>query len=190
MFRWETELVDAFVQSEPWRLVEKDGWKSVVAREVDGYFGVPDVMIGLIGQSRSGARLTRSFAFEAKLRDWRKALVQAYRYRAFSEYSYVVLDEAKAQAAVENLDLFERSSVGLVTVSVDGATDVIFSPPFARPYCSRLRQRLRKELLETLDFDVISRFTGINHYRSACTCHHEIPSYGRHDWTIGIECTV
>jgi hypothetical protein len=56
-------------------------------------------------------------AIEAKLRDWRRALVQAYRYLQFSTESWVVLDHSRAAAALRMTDLFASSGVGLATYS-------------------------------------------------------------------------
>jgi len=59
-------------------------------------------------------------AIEAKLRDWRRALTQAARYRAFAHQSWVLLDEATIRPALANLDQFARLNVGLASISVDG----------------------------------------------------------------------
>jgi len=41
-------------------------------------------------------------SFEAKLRNWKKALSQAYRYKRFSNYSFVLLDEKYINPALKN----------------------------------------------------------------------------------------
>ena len=58
-------------------------------------------------------------SIEAKLKDWRKALVQARRYKRFSDFSFVLLDGAQASAAKNHLSLFEAQNVGLVSLTVD-----------------------------------------------------------------------
>ena len=62
-------------------------------------------------------------AFELKLRDWRKGLVQAYRYRYFCDCSIVVLPSDVAQRASQRLELFASLDVGLW--SFDPDSDVI-----------------------------------------------------------------
>jgi hypothetical protein len=52
-------------------------------------------------------------AFELKLRDWRKGIVQAYRYRYFCDWSIVVLPSDVAQRASQRLELFASVDVGL-----------------------------------------------------------------------------
>jgi hypothetical protein len=57
-----------------------------------------------------GQRLT---AFEVKLLDWRKGLIQGHRYRYFCDRAIVVLPEKTAKIAEANLDLFRSLNVGL-----------------------------------------------------------------------------
>jgi hypothetical protein len=57
----------------------------------------------------------RLFAFEAKLKDWRRALKQAFRYRYFADKAIVVMPLANASIAIANLDAFRHLEVGLWT---------------------------------------------------------------------------
>lgn len=59
-------------------------------------------------------------AIEAKLRDWRRALVQAYRYLQFSTESWVLLDYARAASAIKERALFESCGIGLASFSSIG----------------------------------------------------------------------
>ena len=59
------------------------------------------------------------FAFEAKLKDWRRALQQAFRYRYFADKSIVVMPHEHAGAAIENVEAFKHLSVGLWTLDRD-----------------------------------------------------------------------
>lgn len=59
-------------------------------------------------------------AIEAKLRDWRRALVQAYRYLQFSTESWVVLDHARIASATKESELFRSCGVGLASFSALG----------------------------------------------------------------------
>ena len=62
-------------------------------------------------------------AFELKLRDWRKGIVQAYRYRYFCDRSIVVLPRDVVGKASKRLEVFRSLEVGLW--SFDPDTDVI-----------------------------------------------------------------
>jgi hypothetical protein len=52
-------------------------------------------------------------AFEVKLADWRKALMQANRYRFFAHVPIVVLPIDRTRPALEYLETFELLGVGL-----------------------------------------------------------------------------
>ena len=75
----------------------------------------------------------KSIAFEAKLRNWKKALLQAYRYKWFAEYSYVILDDAHSNPAIQNIDSFEKMNVGLLTITTDGIIKENFHPKRQKP---------------------------------------------------------
>ena len=62
-------------------------------------------------------------AFEAKLRDWRTALHQAYRNTCFAHSSYVVLPKKTALAAFRFVGEFEKRGIGLCYV--DDSTLVV-----------------------------------------------------------------
>lgn len=75
-----------------------------------------------------------NYAIEAKLKDWKRALKQAYRYRWFAEYSFVVLDTYHANAALKNIDFFVKYNVGLASVSTDGVLKQYFNPTRQQPF--------------------------------------------------------
>ena len=52
-------------------------------------------------------------AFELKISDWQRAMMQAHRYRYFANSSIVVLHSDKLKNAVEYLDTFKKINVGL-----------------------------------------------------------------------------
>lgn len=56
---------------------------------------------------------TRITAFELKLRDWRRAFHQAYRYSYFADCAVVVLPPNVAARAKNNIHLFQQYGIGL-----------------------------------------------------------------------------
>ena len=60
-------------------------------------------------------------AFEGKLKDWRRALQQAFRYRYFADKAIVVMPCENAGPAVSNLEAFRHLCVGLWTFDVKTA---------------------------------------------------------------------
>jgi hypothetical protein len=60
--------------------------------------------------------LDNVISIEAKLKNWKRALQQAYRYKRFSHFSFVLLDEKYSSSAIKNLSTFEKMGVGLITM--------------------------------------------------------------------------
>lgn len=59
-------------------------------------------------------------AIEAKIKNWNHALSQAYRYKKFSDLTFVLLDETYSNSAKKNLDSFEKYNIGLITMNSEG----------------------------------------------------------------------
>ena len=111
--------------------------------EVAAPGGVPD----LVMFACRGRRLYYVVAVEFKLRDWRRALRQAFRYRNCVNEAYVVLDEARGRAAIEHVDVFERANVGLATVDRTETVRVWHVPEPALPFSRSYARALAGELL-------------------------------------------
>lgn len=74
-------------------------------------------------------------AIEAKLRDWKRALTQAYRNRQFATQSWVVLDGHYSVSELA-LDSFRKAHIGLATCSTLGRLEILVHtdtmPPSSR----------------------------------------------------------
>ncbi len=93
--------------------------------------------------------LTDSIAIEAKLKDWKRALKQAYRYKWFADKSFVFLPIQNIDVPKENIDLFRRYNVGLAGVSKDNGIKVIYSPQKESPISYNMRIVLNEHLIST-----------------------------------------
>ena len=79
---------------------------------------------GLAKQSQNGLDILsvrtppfeRLIAVEAKLSEWERVLVQAYRNLQFADESWVVVDHAYIRRAVAQLERFRLSGVGLASI--------------------------------------------------------------------------
>jgi hypothetical protein len=81
-------------------------------------------------------------AFELKLNDWRRALLQANRYRFFAHVPIVVLPAEKCALALAHLPTFRLLGVGLWSfAAATGRILAHFTPHRSRP--RDLRQALR-----------------------------------------------
>jgi hypothetical protein len=82
---------------------------------------------GLARQSRNSLVIStikslpydRLIAVEAKISNWQRVLVQAYRNLQFADESWVVLDHAFVRPAVARVDRFRVAGVGLASVDCD-----------------------------------------------------------------------
>jgi hypothetical protein len=72
-------------------------------------------------------------AFEAKLKDWRYALDQAYRNTCFAHKSYVVVPKGTALTAFAYVAEFKRRGVGLCYVDNAGEISVLVEPEVSIP---------------------------------------------------------
>lgn len=60
-------------------------------------------------------------SYEAKLHDWKKAIIQANNNKNFSTYSYVVFpDETAKKLATNKNDYFKYNNIGLIGVTTEG----------------------------------------------------------------------
>lgn len=114
-------------------------------------FGRPDAVWTTLDLSDGHWICGETTAMEMKLRNWRRALIQAFRYRAFANCAFVVLDAANARPALQNIDLFRRSSVGLITVDVAGDVEIHYAPDPSPPVCSRMTSKLLDAVIAHID---------------------------------------
>ncbi|MBL0427948.1 hypothetical protein [Ramlibacter alkalitolerans] len=82
-------------------------------------------MAGLAKQAGSSLNIAtvksppydRLIAVEAKISNWQRVLVQAYRNLQFADESWVVLDNAFVRPAVAQVARFEAAGVGLASIA-------------------------------------------------------------------------
>jgi len=86
-----------------------------------------------IGVAPLKGRLSFAAAVELKLGHWRKAMIQAARYKAFADRSLVIVDEAHGRVPLENIRAFHLNAVGLATLSAWGRLEFALKAPRCRP---------------------------------------------------------
>lgn len=122
----EIDLIKYSYSQENFRsLLELDD--SIYLEEPKGLFGIPDLLV------INGKQPDEIISIEFKLRNWKRALRQAFKYKAFSHYSYVVLDHYYAGPAIKNVKSFKRSNIGLISIQRDCFL-VHFYPMIEEPY--------------------------------------------------------
>lgn len=123
-------------------------WHAWEASEVKGLFGIPDHIVVLWRKDNRGRLTIRTVALEVKLVKWQRALIQAYRYAAFADYSLVVLDRAFVHRALASLDDFKRANIGLLSVDRQGHVEWHHRPRYQRPYSEINRRSLNTAIKE------------------------------------------
>tara|TARA_R100000935_G_C2826257_1_gene162464 strand:- start:952 stop:1617 length:666 start_codon:yes stop_codon:yes gene_type:complete len=88
-----------------------------------------------------------NFAIEAKLKDWKRALKQAYRYKWFAEFAFVVLDEHNSSSALKNLLYFEKYNVGLATINRNGVLKRLHNPKRDVPFDKKMQMLFSEKFI-------------------------------------------
>lgn len=130
MFSSEEELVEF---SLPLIIKEFDNGNKVLnyVKEPRGLFGIPDVVI------YNG----KVVSIEYKLKNWKQAIKQAYRYQSFSYETYVVLDMEYVEVAKKNIHQFIKYNIGLGAVDNE-KIEFYYKPNEREPFSNRLSQKV------------------------------------------------
>lgn len=113
--------------------------------EVRAPGGIPDYVI----YRSINDTIHYMIAIEFKLKNWKRALKQAFRYRNFANEVYVVLDQEQSKSALDNIDLFERANVGLVTYDVNHTIKVLNFPVPETPFSDEFSRLVASEIYST-----------------------------------------
>ena len=166
--RWTTandedRFADAFVEAYdgkyPWLHSGSPKLNRIMAREVPvNGFGIADLvsvswdvettawpMEPLAAEVRPTVR-----AFEFKLSDWRKGLMQAHRYRFFADVAILVLPSSKLPVAEPFHPTFRALNVGLWGFNpISGAISMVLTPRPRMPADRGHRERAIARVLDT-----------------------------------------
>jgi hypothetical protein len=135
MFSTESEM------SKQFEKYLKSNFGNSFLKEHEGLFGVPDFVF--YAKTLHNILIV---SFELKLKDWKRAAKQAFRYKSFSNTAFVVMESSGAISAINNIELFRKYNIGLAIFDISTGFQIIFQPSFDEPYSSKLNQKL----IETL----------------------------------------
>lgn len=112
--------------------------------EIKGITGIPDYVL----YEENGNQINYIVSFELKLKNWKQALKQAFRYRNFSNDSIVILDEDVIQLALNNMDFFKKYNIGLGSFNKNKELKIYYYPspskPFSNFYIEKIVQKISK----------------------------------------------
>jgi len=87
-------------------------------------------------------------AFEVKLSNWRRGLMQAHRYRFFSDAAILVIPDSKLHLAEKYLSTFHNLNVGLWSYNeISEVISTVFTPRPRRPMQSHHREKAIERVL-------------------------------------------
>lgn len=109
-------------------------------KEWRGLFGIPDYVC--FEKKDNDISVV---SFELKLTDWRTAIIQAFRYRSFSNKVYVVMPEDTVNRAVAHTDKFDQYGIGLASFT-SGRLTVLVNAKAFEPYSQNLREKVDKRV--------------------------------------------
>ncbi len=115
----------------------KSNFGNSYLKECSGLFGVPDFVF--YDKQKDDIAI---ISFELKLKNWKRAAIQAFRYKSFSNISYVVLASKNAKAAINNLELFEKYNIGLAKFDNNNQFEILHKPISSTPYSIKLNQKI------------------------------------------------
>lgn len=90
-------------------------------------------------------------SFEAKLKDWRSAIQQAYRRTSFLHYSYVILPKPTVLKVIKYWHEFEARGIGLCNLTPTAIKIEVSAVKQIR-FCSCYLQKLKQLIYEHLKF--------------------------------------
>ena len=148
-FQSEVELMHKAMNSDfIQEIINQDNMKTYYENEAKGLFGIPDL---IITKKPVNNTEVKTIAFEMKLSKWKRALIQAFRYKAFAELSYVMMDNKKINPALKNIESFKNSNIGLLSIDIDGNVFIHYTPTKEIPYNEVLEKKLHERIRENLN---------------------------------------
>lgn len=135
MFNNEQEMVIALISLLESKSISLNHVKDfVIKQEVEGLVGRPDILL----KSKKDKKI---ITIELKLKNWKRALAQAYKYKSFSDVSYVCMDESNIASIIKHLDMFKKYNIGLLTISKSKKVTIVHKPNATKPYVKDLYKK-------------------------------------------------
>jgi hypothetical protein len=139
MFKTEKELVFALISTLENKELEIENVKEfLILEEIDGIMGRPDVLL----KQKNGKEI---ITIEVKLKNWKRALQQAYKYRSFSDIAFICMDEKYLKPALANIDLFKKSNIGLISINLNRDVKIHYEPILKKAYVKELKEKANKK---------------------------------------------
>jgi len=123
--------------------------KSIIKLESLGFVKASERQVIVAKNYQSSVK--RATAIEVKLKNWKRALKQAYRYKWFSDRSFVCLPYQNIKPAIKNLDKFKEIEVGLIGICPEKGMKILYSPEFTEPISEDMSILLNENVLNEIN---------------------------------------
>ena len=128
-------------------------------KEFRGLAGRPDYLI--IQKETKLQNINYIITVELKLRNWQRALEQAYRYSTYSNESFVIMDSDFVHNAVNNLNQFKKFNIGLASFDLDENFTIHYYPepsrPFSKYYLRKMTKKFKNNYNLNLTYNEINK---------------------------------
>lgn len=114
-----------------------------IIEEFSGLFGIPDYLLVEKNENSLGYII----ALELKLKNWNRALKQAFKYKTFSNESYVIIDEAEIENVLKHRNEFIHYNIGLASFNRDKELKVYYYPSFIKPFSQFYIKKMEIKLM-------------------------------------------
>ncbi|MDD4188094.1 MAG: hypothetical protein PHX04_05015 [Bacilli bacterium] len=142
MFYSEKELVIALISMLEEKKLKIENIKDfLILEEIEGMIGRPDILL----KSRNGKKI---ITIEVKLKNWKRALQQAYKYRSFSDIAFICMDEKNIKPAIANMQMFIKSNIGLISINEKNEVKIHYEPTLKKAYVKALRDIAESKFIE------------------------------------------
>lgn len=115
-----------------------------ILKEFDGIISIPDFLL-IIEDKNANPYL---ISIELKLKNWKIALHQAFRYKAFCNEAYVIIDSTSISRVSNNLNDFRKANIGVATfdteLNIKIYNETVPSLPYSKYYSNKFLHKYYK----------------------------------------------
>lgn len=141
MFETEELMAQKFSEFLEKRIVNKS---IDYVTELLGVDGIPDCVVF----EKTNKNIKYVISYELKLKNWKRAMKQAFRYKLFSNEVYVVMDKKYINSALKNINEFYHYNIGLASFSCKGELYIYFEPETHKPFSFAFFKMFYQQLLK------------------------------------------
>lgn len=128
-----------------------------VLKEFDGIISIPDFLLVIEGKNINPYLIS----IELKLKNWKRALNQAYRYKAFCNEAYVIMDSTSISRVFNHLNDFRKANIGVATFDTKLNIKIYNEPVSSLPYSKFYSNKFINKYYINNEFSTEKRNDGI-----------------------------